>query len=149
MGTKADFTEEEFETLQRAVSGAGMLVSLADRDFTDSFGEAKALAKYLGSQRQQSPSTLVRDVANVHGTKFGLGTSPTELEEGTLGALHTAVAAIAAKAPDEGGAYRELVLGVAEHVAEAKGGGTSPAEAAAIAKITEALEGTPASGGAA
>src|SRR5689334_9702523 len=110
MATKADFTEDEFETIQRGVSGAGMLVSLADRDFTDSFGEAKALAKYLSGQRDQSQSTLVRDVAAIHGTKFGFGTSPTELEEGTLGSIRTAVATIAAKAPDDSGAYRELVL---------------------------------------
>src|SRR4051794_11068250 len=141
MGTKADFTEEEFETMQRGVSGAGMLVSLADRDFTDSFGEAKALAKYLASQRTEAQSTLARDIASVHSSKFGLGTNPTELEEGALGAIRTAVATIGEKAADEVDAYRGLVLGVAEHVAEAKGGGTSDAEASAIAKITDALSG--------
>jgi hypothetical protein len=139
MATKADFTEEEFETLQRGVSGAGMLVSLTDRDFTDSFGEAKALAKYLTTQREQSQSTLVRDIASLHSSKFGFGTSLTELETGTLDSLSSAVATLAQKAPDESGAYRELVLGAAGHVAEAKGGGKSPAEESAIAKITDAL----------
>src|SRR6476659_8114365 len=99
MATKADFTEDEFETIQRGVSGAGMLVSLADRDFTDSFGEAKALAKYLSGKR---------DVANIHSSKFGFGTSATELEEGTLGSLRSAVAAIQAKAPDDASAYRAM-----------------------------------------
>ena len=47
---------------------------------------------------------------------------------------------IGAKAPEDVGAYRELVLGAAQHVADAKGGGTSEAETAAIAKITEALD---------
>jgi tellurite resistance protein len=139
MATKADFTEDEFETIQRGVSGAGMLVSLADRDFTDSFGEAKALAKYLSGQRDQSQSTLMRDVANLHSSKFGFGTSATELEEGTLGSLRSAVAAIEAKAPDEAPAYRAMVLGVAKTVADAKGGGTSPAEETAIEKISDAL----------
>ena len=74
MATKADFSEEEFETLQRGLTGAGMLASMADRDFTDSFGEAKALAKYLAAQ-QDSESALVRDVAAVRSSKFGLGTS--------------------------------------------------------------------------
>ena len=41
MATKADFTEEEWETLRTGVSGAGVLVSLSDRDFTDTFGEAE------------------------------------------------------------------------------------------------------------
>ena len=139
MATKADFSEEEFETMQRGVSGTGMLVSLADRDFTDSFGEVKALGKYLASQSDQSQSTLMRDIASLHGSKFGFGTSPTELEEGALGSIRSAVATLAEKAPDERAAYRELVLGVAEHVAEAKGGGKSPAEESAIAKITDAL----------
>ena len=44
MAGKADFTEEEWDALQKGVTGSGMLVSVADRDFTDSFGEAKAIA---------------------------------------------------------------------------------------------------------
>lgn len=139
MATKADFTEEEFETLQRGVSGAGMYVSLADRDFTDSFGEAKALAKYIAENHANSDSALIRDIAAVHKSGFGFGTNPQELETGTADSLRAAVAAIEAKAPDELAAYRELVLGAAQHVADAKGGGTSEAESAAIAKITEAL----------
>jgi hypothetical protein len=138
MATKADFSEEEWETLQRGVTGAGMYVSLADRDFTDSFGEAKALAKYLGEQRTQSQSTLVRDIAAVHGSGFGFRTSPQELESETLGALSSATATLNAKAPDEVDAYRALVVGAAEHVAEAKGG-LADAETAAIDKIKQAL----------
>jgi tellurite resistance protein len=139
MATKADFTEQEWDTLQRGVTGAGMLVSLSDRDFTDSFGEAKALAKYLGEQRSQSQSTLIRDLAAVHGSGFGFRTSPQELESGTLDALRTSMATLAQKAPDESDAYRQLVLGVADHVAEAKGG-VAETETAAIEKIRSALE---------
>jgi hypothetical protein len=139
MATKADFDEHEWETLQRGVTGAGMLVSLSDRDFTDSFGEAGALAKYLGRQRTESPSTLVRDVAAIHSSGFGFRTSPEKLESETLEAVRAAAATLSAKAPDELGAYRELVLGVANAVAEAKGGGTSNAERAAIEKISSAL----------
>ena len=138
MATKADFSEDEWEAMQRGVSGAGMLVSLADRDFTDSFGEAKALAKYLAAEHEQSESTLMRDVAAMHGTKFGVGTSPAKLEAETFGALSAATAALAAKAPEESGNYRALVLGVAEHVAEAKGGKSAPEEEA-IAKIADAV----------
>jgi hypothetical protein len=137
MATKADFTEEEFETLQKGVTGAGMLVSLSDRDFTDSFGEAKALAKHMGEQRN-SPSTLVRDLANVHGTGFGFRTSPQELESETLEALRSGVSTLQAKAPDEVDSYKQLVLGAAEHVAEAKGG-VKDTEAAALDKIRGAL----------
>ena len=139
MATRADFDEQEWEAIQRGLTGAGMLVSVADRDFTDSFGEARALAKYLAKQRNESPSALVRDIAAIHKSGFGFGTTPQELESGTVEALRSAAAAIAAKAPDEADAYRELVLGAAQHVADAKGGGTSPAERAAIETISQAL----------
>jgi len=140
MATKADFTEEEWETLQKGVTGAGMLVSLSDRDFTDSFVEAKAMAHSLGEQRGGSDSALMRDVATVRHSGFGLRTSPQELETETVDALRAGTAALQAKAPDEVAAYRELVLGVAQAVAEAKGGGTSDEERAAIEKITAALD---------
>jgi len=51
MVTKVDFTEDEWVTLQRGLTGAGMLVSIADPGVMDSFGESSALAKYLSSQR--------------------------------------------------------------------------------------------------
>ena len=137
MATKDDFTEEEWETLQKGVTGAGMLVSLSDRDFTDSFGEARALAKHLGAERG-SQSTLVRDLAAVHRSGFGFRTSPQELESQTLEALRSAVAILQAKAPEELEAYRELVLGAAQDVAEAKGG-VKDVEAAEIEKIRGAL----------
>ena len=37
MTGKADFTAEEWEQLHKGVTGAGLLVSLADRSFFDSF----------------------------------------------------------------------------------------------------------------
>jgi hypothetical protein len=138
MATKADFTEEEWKTLQKGVTGAGVLVSAGDRDFTDSFGEAGALAKYLGAQREKSESQFIRELASVRGSGFGFTDSAQELEEETLTALRSASATLAAKAPDEAGAYRQLVLAVAESVAEAKGG-VKPGESAAIERITEAL----------
>ena len=138
MATKADFTEDEWKTMQKGVTGAGMLVSVGDRDFTDSFGEAGALAKYLGEQREKSESELVRELASVRGTGFGLTDSQQEVEAETLAALRSATATLAAKAPDEAGAYRQLVLDVAEAVAEAKGG-VKPGETAAIEAIKGAL----------
>ena len=64
MATKADFSEIEWQTMQRGVTGAGMLVSLADQDFSDSFGESSALAKYLAasapSERPSSCATWAR-----------------------------------------------------------------------------------------
>jgi hypothetical protein len=138
MATKADFTEQEWETMQRGLTGAGLLVALADRDFTDSFGESKALAKYLAEQQQASDSTLIRDLAHVHGSGFGLKSNPERVESETLAALQEAVATLSSKAADEVEAYRTLVIGLAEHVAEAKSG-VADTETAAVDKIRQAL----------
>ena len=137
MAGKADFTEEEWEALQMGVTGAGMLVSVSHRDFTDSFGEANAIAKHLAAHGD-SESQLVRELSSTHGTGFGLVASPKEVGEGTIGALGTAVTTLTAKAPDELDAYQALVLDVANAVAEAKGG-VKEEETAAIAQITAAL----------
>ncbi len=137
MAGKADFTEDEWKNLQQGVTGAGMLVSTAHRDFTDSFGEASAVAKQLAAHRE-SESQLVRDLAGTHSTGFGLVASPKEVVDGTMNALGAAVAVLSAKAPDELDAYRRLVLDVATAVAEAKGG-VKDEETAVIANITQAL----------
>jgi tellurite resistance protein len=138
MATKADFTEEEWKTMQKGVTGAGMLVSAGDRDFTDSFGEAGALARFLSDQREKSESPFIRELASIRGSGFGLTDSAQEVEAETVEALHRATAILAAKAPDEVGAYRQLVLGAAAAVADAKGG-VKPGETAAIDIVTEAV----------
>ena len=138
MAGKADFTEDEWKALEKGVTGSGMLVSVADRDFTDSFGEASSLAKYLAEQRERSASELVRELTGVRGTGFGLTASPQKIEAETLDALRVATTTLETKAPDEVGAYRELAVGLAEHVASAKGE-VSDTETAAIDKIKAAL----------
>jgi hypothetical protein len=137
MATKADFTEEEWETMRKGVTGAGMLVSMGDRDFTDTFGEVGALAKRLGEERE-SGSELMRELAAGRPSGFGLTASPEKGEAETLQALSSATSILAAKAPDEAAAYRQLVLNVAESVAGAKGG-VKPGETGALDKIKAAL----------
>ena len=137
MATKADFTEDEWELLRKGVAGAGMLVSLGDRDFTDTFGEVGALAKRVAAARE-SESQLVRELAGDRLPGFGLTASPQEVEAETLEALRSATSIVAEKAPDEAGAYRQLVLDVADAVAEAKGG-VKPGETGAIDKLRTAL----------
>ena len=138
MATKADFSEDEWKTMQKGITGAGALVSVSDRDFTDTFGEASALAKYLGRQRESGASDLIRELAHAKGTGFGFTDSPQEVETETLAALRSSVATLTAKASDEVDGYRELVLGIGAFVAEAKGGVTD-VEAATIAKLEDAL----------
>jgi hypothetical protein len=140
MAGKADFTDQEWDDLQQGVTGAGLLVSTAHRDFTDSFGEASSIAKQLAAHRT-SESELVRELASTRGTGFGLIASPDEVVGGTIKALGGAVAALEQKAPDELEAYRDLVLDVVAAVAEAKGG-VRDEETAAIERIKSALGAT-------
>ena len=138
MADKADFTEQEWESMQKGVMGAGMLVSVSDRGFLDSFKEAGALAKHLARARENSPSGIVRELAEARGTGFGLTSSPGEIESETLEALRASVATLEAKAPDEVEPYRRFVLDVAESVAGAAEGGTG-GEARALEQIRSAM----------
>lgn len=137
MATKADFTEEEWESLHRGVTGAGLLVSLSDRSFFDTFKEAAALAKHVAQAQQSSSSPLIRELSEIKGSGFSVKSGP-EVEEQALAALQTAKTTLEAKAPDELEPYRQFVVEVAKSVGDAAGGGEA-AEAAAIEKITAAL----------
>ena len=68
MATKADFTEEEWETLQKGVTGAGFWMTIADRGFFDTFKESAAMAKHLGAARQNASS---RDRVMAGGSRTG------------------------------------------------------------------------------
>jgi hypothetical protein len=139
MASKADFTEQEWEQLRKGVTGAGLLVSLADRSFFDTFKEAGTMAKHLGQARGSSDSQLIRELAH-GGTGFGLTASPDEIESDTLDSLRSAATTLEEKAPDELEAYRSFVLEVARSVSDAAGGGEER-EAEAIAKIEAAVKG--------
>ena len=141
MASKADFTEAEWGALQKGLTGSAMLVSLADRDFTDTFGEVGAMTKYLQGQGVAASSEVIRELAKTHSTGFGLTTSPDRLRTETMDSLRTGLAALSAKAPDDLDAYRQLVLGVAGAVAEAKGGGVAPVEATMLEEIRKAVNG--------
>jgi hypothetical protein len=138
MATKADFTAEEWESLQQGVTGAGLLVSLSDRSFFDTFKEAGALGKHIAHAKENKPSELVRELAGIHGTGFGLTSTPDAVETETLAALKSAKTTLESKAPDELESYRQFVVEVAQSVADAAGGGET-AETGAIEKITSAL----------
>ena len=137
MAKKADFTEQEWEQLRKGATGAGLLVSVSDRSFFDSFKEAGSLAKHLAGGRSDE-SELVRELAGERGSGFGVRSSPEEIESESLGAIRGAVSTLQAKAPDEVEAYKSFVLEVAEAVGKAAGGGEA-AEAATVEKIRAAL----------
>ncbi len=138
MAKKSDFTEQEWEGLQRGVMGAGLLVSLSDRSFFDSFKEAGALAKHVANARRDSSSELVRELADARGTGFGLTSSPDEVERETIEALQSAKTTLESKAPDELDPYRQFVVEVAQSVADAAGGGEA-SEPGAVEKVRSAV----------
>jgi hypothetical protein len=138
MATKTDFTDQEWESLQKGVVGSGLLVSLSDRSFFDTFKEAGALSKHVAAAKQSNTSELVREVADVRGTGFGVTSSPDKVEHETLEALRSAKAALESKAPEDLEPYRQLVVEVAQSVADAAGGGEA-AESGAIEKVRSAI----------
>jgi hypothetical protein len=134
-------TETDVETLRKGALGAGLLVSVSDRGFFDTFKEAGTLAKHVAAARGNSQSAVVRQVAEGRGVGFGVTTPPAEIESGTLDSLRSSVQLLQSKAPDELEAYRSFVLELVRSVAAAAPGGDQ-AEAGSIAKIESAL-GTP------
>jgi len=138
MAIKGEFTEDEWEALVKGVIGAGVFVSVSEPDFTHTISETNALATYLTGRRAASGSELVRELANAPVDPFVFNAPAWRIEDEALAALRLAAATLAVKAPDEVAAYRELVLGVADQVAQDRGG-VRPGETAAIGKIRGAL----------
>jgi len=138
MTTKTEFTQEEWEALQKGLTGAGFLMAVSDRSFFDSFKEAGALARHLADARKSGSSELIRELAETRSTGFGLTSSPAEIESETLEALRKAMQVLEAKAPEEADAYRSFVLEVAESVGNAAAGGEA-AESDTLEKIRSTL----------
>ena len=133
--------ESDIEMLRRGAMGAGLLVSVSDRGFFDTFKEAGTLAKHVAAARSGSESAVVRAIAEGRGVGFGITRSPQEVESGTLESLRSAVALLQEKAPAEVAAYRAFVLDLARSVASAAPGGEE-VEAATVSKIEVALGST-------
>ena len=131
-------SENEIETLRKGAMGAGLLVSVSDRGFFDTFKEAGTLAKHVAAARGSSESVVVRKIAEGRGVGFGVTSKPEEIESGTLDALRSSVALLQAKAPEELDEYRSFVLDLARSVAAAAPGGDE-AEAVTVTKIEAAL----------
>jgi hypothetical protein len=140
MATKTDFTEQEWDALQKGVTGAGFLTALSDRSFFDNFKEAGALARHMADAQRTAQSELIRELAETRGTGFGLTDSALEVESETMAALRQAIQVLEQKAPDEVGAYKSFVIEVAQSVGSAAGGGET-AEAETVERIRAALNG--------
>ena len=134
----ATLSATEIETLRKGAMGAGLLVSVSDRGFFDTFKEAGRLARHVAAARGNSQSAVVRQVAEGGGLGFGVTSRPDEIEAGTLEALRSSVTMLEEKAPEELEPYRNFVLDLARSVASAAPGGDA-AEATTVSKIEAAL----------
>lgn len=143
MTGKADFTEQEWETVLEGPTSAGLIVSTAQRggSFRESFSLAKA---YAEARKATGASDLMDEIAQsrpkVDRERQG---SVEDLKEHHLGIVREAVSLLAAKAShQELEDYRRFTLSLAERVARAKEESDQPvseAERAAIDEISAAL----------
>ena len=143
MTTQAAFSPDEWKTVLQGPPTAGMIVITAAHGGT--FRETFAMSKaYAEARAEHGESELLDEILaakpQTDRTRYH---SADELREHGLGHLRDAVALLERKATaEEREDYRQFVLTLAGKVAAAhreEGQAVSPAEAAAIEEITEAL----------
>jgi hypothetical protein len=148
MTGQADFTEEEWKTILEAPPSAGLIVILSDRggSIRETFSMAKA---YTDARKQHGESELLDEIvsAKPEMDRARAG-SPDELKQHNLDNVRQAMTLLKTKASDEEvEEYKKFILGLAEHVAEARKEGflglsgerVSDAERAAIGEIESVL----------
>jgi hypothetical protein len=148
MTGKADFTEEEWETVLEGPPSAGIIVSTAQRGgtFRESFSMAKA---YTEARQQHGESQLLDEIVSTKPkVDRARERSVEDLKQHHLGLLRNAIELVQSKAsPEEVEDYKRFILGLAERVAAAKEEGDEPvseAERAAISEVAAALGTEPA-----
>jgi len=121
MAGKADFTPDEWATMQRAIVGAPLLVAVSDGGMADLRLELRAIGEKLAEARAGHGSELVQGLADIAGAQTGfhgrMGRS--EVEAPALEALRSATSTLEAKAPDELDSFRYFVLDLAKTTAAA------------------------------
>jgi hypothetical protein len=144
MTRKADFAEQEWETILEGPTSAGLIVSTAQRG--GSFRESFSLAKAFADARSAGGASGLMDEIAQSKPKVDRGPrgSAEELKEHHLDVIRQAVSLLEAKASaEELEDYRRFTLSLAERVASAKeeenGQPVSEAERTAIEEISAAL----------
>jgi hypothetical protein len=148
MTGKEDFTDEEWTQVLEGPTSAGLVVIASDRggSIRETFSMAKS---YTEARQQHGESELLDEIVaakpEIDRTR---AQSPQDLKQHALDNVRQAIQVLKAKASDEEVTeYRKFVLGLAEHVAEARKEGflglsgerVSDAERAAISEIEGAL----------
>jgi hypothetical protein len=149
MAGKADFTPDEWATMQRALVGAPLLVAVSDGGRADLVIELGAIGTRLAEARAGHGSDLVHELADIGEARTGFHATmrAAEVEGPALEALRAATAMLAAKAPDELDSFKDFVVSLAKATAAAARSGpfaltgplVSEAEAAAVDKIRAAI----------
>jgi hypothetical protein len=149
MAGKAEFTPEEWATMQRAVVGAGLLVAVSDGSRWDLEQELQVIGEKLAEARAGHGSELVEALADIGGAQTGFHGKmrAREVEGPALDALRSATATLRAKAPDELDSFRYFVLDLAKTTAAAARSGpfaaigplVSEREASAVDRIKAAV----------
>lgn len=149
MAGKAQFTPDEWATMQRALVGAPLLVAVSDGGRSDLLRELQAIGQRLADARAGHGSELVHELADIAGAQTGFHAKmrASEVEGPALEALRAAAATLLAKAPDELDSFKYFVLDLAKTTAAAARSGpfalagplVSEAEAAAVDRIEAAL----------
>jgi len=149
MAGKADFTRDEWATMQRAIVGAPLLVAVSDGGEADLRLELHAIGEKLAEARAGHGSELVQDLADIAAAQTGFHgrMRRSEVEGPALAALRSATAVLEAKAPDELDSFRYFVLDLAKTTAAAARSGpfaltgplVSEREAQAVDRIKAAI----------
>ena len=143
MTTKAAFSPEEWKVVLEGPPAAGLILITAAHG--GMFRETIAMSKaYAEARAEHGDSELLDEVVSakpkMDHTRYH---SAEELRDDGLGHIRDAMALLESKATaEERDEYRRFVLTLANKVAAAHrehGQSVSPAEAAAIEQITEAL----------
>jgi len=141
MTARADFTEEEWNTVREGPATAGVIVLTAQSG--GSFRESWALAKtYTEARKQHGQSQLLDELVSER-PDVERHRSVEEQKQQGLAGLHEALDVLERKAqPEEVDEYKAFVLHVAERVAKAheeEGEPISAAEQAAIDEVASSL----------
>jgi hypothetical protein len=143
MTAKADFTEQEWDTVLEGPPAAGMIVITAQRGGTirETFAMAKA---YTEARQQHGQSELLDEIVTakpeIDHTRYH---SPEEVKQHGLQHLRDGVALLKQKAtPDEVADYKRFVVTLVNKVANAHrehGTAVSEAEQQAIDEVSATL----------
>lgn len=148
MAGEANFTRDEWQTMRRAVSVVGVVVSLAEGGGDDMREELFAITQHLRGARTTHANQLVRELA---GMPFQSGLQPgmsrEAYERTALEVVRAATATVATRAPGDLETFRSFLLELAEVAANAhREGGfmgmggvqVTAAEEAAIERVKRA-----------